>query len=70
MQEEWAMSEAPRLVAEGLSRRFGRRDVVRDVAVDLSPGEVVGLLGPNGRGRPRFSECFLGLCAPVRGRSR
>ncbi len=60
MQEEWAMSEAPRLVAEGLSRRFGRRDVVRDVAVDLSPGEVVGLLGPNGAGKTTIFRMLSG----------
>ena len=60
MQEEWAMSEAPRLVAKGLSRRFGRRDVVRDVAVDLSPGEVVGLLGPNGAGKTTIFRMLSG----------
>ena len=60
MQEEWAMSEAPRLVAEGLSQRFGRRDVVRDVAVDLSPGEVVGLLGPNGAGKTTIFRMLSG----------
>ena len=60
MQEEWAMSEAPRLVAQGLSRRFGRRDVVRDVAVDLSPGEVVGLLGPNGAGKTTIFRMLSG----------
>ena len=54
------MSEAPRLVAQGLSRRFGRRDVVRDVAVDLSPGEVVGLLGPNGAGKTTIFRMLSG----------
>ena len=32
----------------GLTKSYGRRTVVRDVSLDVRPGEVVGLLGPNG----------------------
>lgn len=62
------MSEAPRLAAEGLCRRFGRRDVVRDVAVDLSPGEVVGLLGPNGAGKTTIFRMLSGALRATEGR--
>ncbi|MEM6557838.1 MAG: LPS export ABC transporter ATP-binding protein, partial [Pseudomonadota bacterium] len=36
------------LVATGLAKSFGKRQVVHDVSLSLQRGEVVGLLGPNG----------------------
>jgi ABC-type transporter Mla maintaining outer membrane lipid asymmetry ATPase subunit MlaF len=32
----------------GLGRAFGDRPVLRDVALDVAPGEVVALLGASG----------------------
>ena len=46
------MSETlPTLRAEGLVKRYGRREVVRGVDLQVRGGEVVGLLGPNGAGK-------------------
>src|SRR5918995_4904088 len=39
------------LEATGLGRRFGERWAVRDVALEVQRGEVLGLLGPNGAGK-------------------
>jgi ABC-type (unclassified) transport system, ATPase component len=39
------------LRAEGLKKRYKSRVVVKDVSLELSSGEVVGLLGPNGAAR-------------------
>ena len=35
------------LKIEGLQKRYGMRQVVRDVSLQVKSGEVVGLLGPN-----------------------
>jgi lipopolysaccharide export system ATP-binding protein len=43
------------LVAEGLFKQYGKRVVVDHVGVTVRPGEVVGLLGPNGAARRRRS---------------
>ncbi|MBN2344645.1 MAG: LPS export ABC transporter ATP-binding protein [Deltaproteobacteria bacterium] len=45
----------------GLSKRFGGREVVRDVSITVSPNEVVGLLGPNGAGKTTTFKMILGL---------
>ena len=37
--------------AQGLSKRFGRREVVQQVSLEVDPGEIVGLLGANGAGK-------------------
>ena len=39
------------LVAEGLTRRYGEREIVRGLDLVLSPGTRLGLLGANGSGK-------------------
>jgi len=56
-----------RLEARNVSKRYGDRTVVRDVSLDVSPGEVVGLLGPNGAGKTTTFYMVVGVEAPDRG---
>ncbi|MCJ7500191.1 lipopolysaccharide ABC transporter ATP-binding protein, partial [bacterium] len=35
------------LAARNLEKSYRRKTVVKDVSISVSPGEVVGLLGPN-----------------------
>lgn len=50
-----------RLTAEGLSKRYGKRPIVRDVSLHVNTGEVVGLLGPNGAGKTTSFYMIVGL---------
>lgn len=36
------------LVCSNLTKRFGRKEVLKDVALCLESGKIIGLLGPNG----------------------
>jgi branched-chain amino acid transport system ATP-binding protein len=45
------MSAAPILVVEGLSRAFGGLVAVNRLSFAITPGEIVGLIGPNGSGK-------------------
>ncbi len=56
------------LMAEGLYKRYGQRDVVRDVSLALQQGEVVGLLGPNGAGKTTTFYMLVGIVRPTMGR--
>lgn len=49
------------LRAENLRKTYGKRIVVRDVSVDVRPGQVVGLLGPNGAGKTTCFYMIVGL---------
>lgn len=49
------------LNAQGLAKRYGSRQVVRDVSLNVKSGEVVGLLGPNGAGKTTSFYMIVGL---------
>jgi len=49
------------LVARGLRKRYGRRDVVRGVDLELKRGEIVALFGPNGAGKTTTFYMLVGF---------
>lgn len=55
------------LRTEKLVKSFKKRTVVREVSLELHPGEVVGLLGPNGAGKTTTFSMVVGLLKPDRG---
>lgn len=56
------------LKAESLCKKFAERQVVREVSLGLSKGEVVGLLGPNGAGKTTTFHMLVGLQKPNSGK--
>ncbi|HTL04214.1 MAG TPA: LPS export ABC transporter ATP-binding protein [Gemmatimonadales bacterium] len=56
-----------RLSASGLRKAFKRRMVVKDVALEVTQGEIVGLLGPNGAGKTTTFYLITGLIRPDAG---
>ncbi len=57
------------LRTEGLSKRFGDVWALRDLDLEVAPGEVVGYLGPNGAGKTTTLRLLLGLLRPTAGRA-
>ncbi len=57
------MTKSSRLVVQGLQKRYGARQVVKDVSLDVESGQVVGLLGPNGAGKTTSFYMIVGLVA-------
>ncbi len=49
------------LRAAHLVKRYGGREVLRDVSVDVERGEIVGLLGANGAGKTTCFYIIAGL---------
>ncbi len=45
------MTSPPAIVVENLSHRYGERQALSQVAFTVGPGEIFGLLGPNGGGK-------------------
>jgi lipopolysaccharide export system ATP-binding protein len=57
-----------RLIAEGLRKRYRRREVVRDISLSVAACEVTGLLGPNGAGKTTAFYMIVGLVPADGGR--
>jgi lipopolysaccharide export system ATP-binding protein len=55
------------LTGMALTKRYGQRDVVRSVDLELKPTEVVGLLGPNGAGKTTTFNMVAGGVKPSSG---
>lgn len=53
--------------ARDVGRRFGTRDVLTDVNLEVRAGEVLALIGPNGGGKSTLLLLMAGLIAPTSG---
>ncbi len=52
------------LNAKGLSKHYGKREVVKGLSLYLNSGEIAGLLGPNGAGKTTTFYMMVGLVKP------
>ena len=57
---------------KGLKKRYGKGDTavdaLRNVDMDVAPGEVVGLIGPSGSGKSTLIKCLGAVVDPTAGR--
>lgn len=57
---------------ENLSKRYGEGDTavlaLRNVNMEVAPGEVVGLIGPSGSGKSTLLKCLGAVIDPTAGR--
>lgn len=61
------MQQEPILRTEHLTKRFGQRTAVDNLALEVFRGDVFGLLGPNGSGKTTTIRMILGLIQPNQG---
>ena len=60
----------PAISLRGVEVSLGGRTVWRDVDLEVSPGEFVAVLGPNGVGKSTLLKALLGLVTPSAGEIR
>jgi branched-chain amino acid transport system ATP-binding protein/sulfate-transporting ATPase len=56
-----ANNGAALLKAEGITKRFGGVVALDDLALEVEPNEIVGLIGPNGSGKTTFFNVVTGI---------
>jgi ABC-2 type transport system ATP-binding protein len=47
--------------ARGLTKNYGSTQALRGIDLDIEPGRIVGLIGPNGSGKTTAIKSILGL---------
>lgn len=59
---------APAVIIEGLKKRYGSVEAVKDISFQVQRGEIFGLLGPNGAGKTTTIRCLCTLAKPDAGK--
>ena len=61
-------SSAPALAIEKLVKRYPTgTEALKEVSLEVGPGDFFGLLGPNGAGKSTLIHCATGLARPTSG---
>lgn len=58
---------APLFACRDLSLDLGGREILRDIELQINPGDVLGVIGPNGAGKTSLIEILSGRYAPKTG---
>jgi ABC-type Fe3+/spermidine/putrescine transport system ATPase subunit len=63
-------SGAPLLEVRGVAKRFGAREVLRSISLDIAAGEFLTLLGESGSGKTTLLRLIAGFEQPTAGEIR
>ncbi len=56
------------LKVEGVTSGYGDMEVLRDISMEVSDGEIVSIIGPNGAGKSTLMKAIFGLLKPWKGK--
>ncbi|MCX8058753.1 MAG: LPS export ABC transporter ATP-binding protein [Spirochaetes bacterium] len=56
-----------KIEAKNLYKKFGNKQAVDDISIEINKGEIVGLLGPNGAGKSTTFYMIVGFLKPDSG---
>lgn len=55
------------ITTDSLTKKYGKKDVVKDLDLRVPGGSIYGFLGPNGAGKSTTMKIILGLIKPSKG---
>jgi len=62
------MTSQPLLKVQAVSKTFGAIRALNEVSFDLHPGEILGIIGPNGSGKTTVVNCITGFIKKTSGK--
>jgi len=62
------MTSQPLLRVQAVSKTFGAIRALNGVSFDLHPGEILGIIGPNGSGKTTVVNCITGFIKKTSGK--
>ncbi len=64
------MNDVPAVEVRGLVRRYGETRAIEDVSFEVRPGELYGVIGPDGAGKTTLFRILVTLLLPDAGTAR
>ncbi|MDT3403293.1 ABC transporter ATP-binding protein [Mucilaginibacter terrae] len=61
------MSQSPLIQIQNLSKFYGAKQVLKNLSLDIYPGQVIGYIGPNGAGKSTTVKILTGLISEFTG---
>ena len=61
------MNETPLIQIRNLSKSYGSKQVLKNLSLDIYPGQVIGYIGPNGAGKSTTVKILTGLIPDFEG---
>jgi linearmycin/streptolysin S transport system ATP-binding protein len=61
------MERPPILKIQHLTKKFGKRKILKNIGLDIFEGEIFGLIGASGSGKTTFLRCMVGYLVPEEG---
>src|SRR5574344_1452820 len=55
------MEEKYVLEINGLSKSFGKNQVLKNISLNVKPATILGLMGENGAGKSTMMKCLFGI---------
>ncbi|QQZ09269.1 ABC transporter ATP-binding protein [Heyndrickxia vini] len=50
-----------------VTKNFGKKNVLKDINLSISPGQIYGLIGPSGSGKTTLIKIIVGMDVPSKG---
>lgn len=52
---------------KNIEKRFGKYEVLKNISLNIEPGKITAIVGPNGSGKTTIIKSILGLVQPDKG---